>query len=82
MLATITLIAGCVAYTCNPASGRLGRADDLSSGALLRDAARRSGVRTKLSINMDLLEESGGCRLHNEERIGPGGKPSSQKFPC
>ncbi|AQP37205.1 hypothetical protein AA909_13020 [Vibrio anguillarum] len=31
---------------------------------------------------MDLLEESGWSKLAKEERNGPGGKPSSQKFPC
>ncbi|KAK4012956.1 hypothetical protein OUZ56_025204 [Daphnia magna] len=31
---------------------------------------------------MDRMEESDRSRLSKEERIGPGGKPSSQKFPC
>ena len=74
--------AGCLACTYNPASGRLGRVDGLSLGALFRDTACWSGARTKLDISMDLLEESSRCRLAKEERSGSGGKPSSQKFPC
>ena len=76
------ILAGCLARTYNPASGRLDGVDGMSLGALLRETARWPGVRTKLDINMDLLEESGWSKLAKEERNGPGGKPSSQKFPC
>ena len=75
-------IAGYVASTCNPASGRLGIVDGLKLGVLLDGCLRWTGVRTKPGIDMDRLEESGGSRLPNEERNGPDGKPSSQKFPC
>ena len=77
-----TLFAGFVALTCNPATGRLGVVDYLRLGVLLDRRLRLTGVRTKLGIDMDRLEESGRSRLSKEERNGPGGKPSSQKFPC
>ena len=71
-----------MACTCNPASGRLSVVAGLKLGVLLDGCLRRTGVRTKPGIDMVPLEESGGTRLSKEERKGPGGKPSSQKFPC
>ena len=56
--------------------------DDLRLGVLLDRRLRRTGVRTKLGINMDMVEESAISRLSKEERNGPGGKPSSQKHSC
>jgi len=74
-------LAGYVAHTCNPATGRLDRVAGSRPGVLLDRRLRRTGVRTKSSIDMVQSEESGGSRLSKEERTGPGGKPSSQKFP-
>ena len=74
--------AGSVAHFCNPASGRLVVVDDLRLGVLLDRRLRRTGVRTKPGINMETVEESAVSRLPKEERIGPGGKPSSQKHSC
>ena len=71
-----------MAHFCNPASGRLVVVDDLRLGVLLDRRLRRTGVRTKLGINMDMVEESAISRLSKEERNGPGGKPSSQKHSC
>ena len=64
-------------HTCNPATGRLGGVAGLRIEVLLDRRLRRTGVRTKLDIDMDRLEESGRSRLSKEERNGPGGKPSS-----
>nr|SVE92937.1 EOG090X043F [Moina brachiata] len=60
----------------------LGVVDGLKLGVLLDACLRRTGVRTKPGIDMVQPEESGGSRLSKEERTGPEGKPSSQKFPC
>ena len=76
------LLAGYVAHTCNPATGRLGGVAGLRPGVLLDRRLRRTGVRTKPSIDMVQSEESGRSRLSKEKRTGPEGKPSSQKFPC
>ena len=56
--------------------------DLLRAGALPSGGLCRSGVRTKPGINMGPLEESGVARLSKEVRTGPGGRPSSQKYPC
>ena len=56
--------------------------DLLRAGALPSGGLCRSGVRTKPGINMEPLEESGVARLSKEVRTGPGGRPSSQKYPC
>ena len=78
----VDIPAGSVAHFCNPASGRLVVVDVLSLGVLLDCCLRWTGVRTKPSINMDMGEESSMSRLTKEERIGSGGKPSSQKHSC
>lgn len=75
-------MTGSVAHSCNPATWRSGSVDGLRLGVLVQCMSRRLGVRTKLGINMDTLEESGVARLAKEGRTGPGGKPSSQKPPC
>ena len=54
----------------------------LRLGALLSDALCRSGVRTKLGINMVSSAEARGTRLSKEGRNGPGRKRSRQKSPC
>ena len=56
--------------------------DGLRSGVLLSCAPCRSGVHTKLGINMGILKEFEMSRLPKERRTGPGGKPSRQKSPC
>lgn len=73
---------GVVAHSCNPATWRPDVEDDLRTGVLVLSAPRWLGVRTKLGINMGALGEPGAARLAKEGRIGPGGKPSSQKSPC
>ena len=73
---------GVVARSCNPATWRSGSEDALRVGVLLSGVLCRSGVRTKLGINMGLSGEPRRSRLSKEERIGPGWKHSRQKFPC
>ena len=73
---------GVVACSCNPATWRSGSENGLRAGVLLSDVLCRSGVRTKLGINMVLSGEPRRSRLSKEERIGPGWKHSRQKFPC
>ena len=55
--------------------------DGLRTGVPLPDVARRSGVRTKLGVNMDAVEESAVARLSKEVRIGSGEKSSNSKCP-
>ena len=78
------LLSGVVSGSCNAASRRLRQVlkDGLRRGALVVTGSCRSGVRTKTCINMDIPGEPGIARLAKEGRIGQGGKPSSQKFPC
>ena len=78
MLNNIRRVRGC---TCNPATGRLDGVVGLRLGILLKRRLCRSGVRTMTGIDMGRLEKSERSRLNNEERVGPGGNPSSQKFP-
>ena len=55
--------------------------DGLRVGVLLSGALCRSGVRTKLGINMGILKEFEMTRLPKERRIGPGGKSQQAKVP-
>ena len=55
--------------------------NDLRSGLLSYVDLCRSGVHTKLGVNMVNLEEPSSTRLNKEERTGPGWKHSRQKFP-
>ena len=71
-----------MAYSCNPATRRPGLLDGLRAGVLPGIILCRSGVRTKLGINMVTSTEVGVPRLHKEGRIGSGWKHSRQKFPC
>ena len=71
-----------VVYSCNPTTRRPDIEDVLRAGVLGLDASRRLGVRTKIGINMGTFGEPEVARLAKEGRIGPGGKLSSQKFPC
>lgn len=73
---------GVVARSCNLVAWRPGSEDGLRAGVLLPACLCRSGVRTKLGINMGHSGELGWSRLSKEERIGPGWKHSRQKFPC
>ena len=75
------LLLGGVASSCNPATGRLGMVDGLSSGSLLVTALCRSGVRTKPGVNMVGPAEARLPRLSKEGRTGPGRKRSRQKSP-
>ena len=52
----------------------------MRTGVPLPDVARRSGVRTKLGVNMVDLGEPEAARLIEEVRIGREGKPRSQKY--
>ena len=72
-------MAGSVAHSCNPATGRPGEADDLRSGQLLDGHLRWTGVRTKPGVDMVNGEESSVSRSTKDGRIGSGGKLSSQK---
>ena len=54
--------------------------DGMRPGSPLPGDARRSGVRTKLGVNMEALGEPEVARLTKEVRNGPEGKPSSQKY--
>ena len=72
-------MAGSVALSCNPATGRPGEADDLRSGQLLDGHLRWTGVRTKPGVDMVNGEESPVSRSTKDGRIGSGGKLSSQK---
>ena len=73
---------GVVACSCNPATWRSGSEDALRVGVLLSGVLCRSGVRTKLGINMGLSGEPRRSRLSKEGRTGPGWKHSRQKSPC
>ena len=70
---------GSVAGPVIQATGRLQFEDGLRTGVLLCIVTRWIGVRTKLGVNMDLLEESCKARLLNEMRNGPGPKGSRLK---
>ena len=56
--------------------------DGLRSGVLLGVVLCRSGVRTKLGINMVTSRELRVSRLSKEGRTGPGRKRSRQKSSC
>ena len=56
--------------------------DCLRAGVLPSGVLCRSGVRTKLGINMVALGEPRITRLSKEGRTGPGWKHSRQKSPC
>ena len=73
---------GALASSCNPATWRQVLWDGLKRGRLVITSSCWSGVRTKACINMDPTGEPEGIRLTKEGRNGPGGKPSSQEFPC
>jgi len=51
----------------------------LRMGSLFGVALCRSGVRTKLGVNMVDMVEAVSTRLSKEGRIGPGRKRSRQK---
>lgn len=71
-----------MACVCNPATWKPGLVDHLSLGALLVVALWRSGVRTKLGIDMVGSAEARTTRSSKEGRTGPGRKRSRQKSPC
>ncbi|KAG5874096.1 hypothetical protein JTB14_005893 [Gonioctena quinquepunctata] len=81
-LANVSLLStGSVASPVIQATWRSDLADGLRSGGLVQGFSRRPGVHTKHGVDMGVLEESGTTRSAKERRIGPGGKPSSQKSP-
>ena len=73
---------GAVASSCNPATWRQVLLDGLKVGALVTVGSCRSGVRTKVCINMDLFGEPRRIRLTKTGRNGSGGKLSSQESLC
>ncbi|CAH1779999.1 unnamed protein product, partial [Owenia fusiformis] len=68
--------------TLNCFTWRLGLWNGLRAGVLLVGALCRSGVRTKLGINMVTPGEPRVPRLSKEGRTGPGRKRSRQKSSC
>lgn len=64
-----------------PATGRRKPLDGGILGVLQFTCLCRSGVHTKLCVNMGVPWEHGMSRLIKEERTGPGWKHSRQKFP-
>ena len=71
---------GSVAGPVIEANARPELEDGLRAGALLPDVARRSGVRTKLGVNMEVLGEPEFTRLSKYVGIGPGRKRSSSNY--
>jgi len=59
-----------VAGSVIQATGRPVFVDGLRSGVLLHMTSRRTGVRTKPSVNMDEVGEPASARLFKEMRIG------------
>ena len=76
------LSPGALAGSCNPATWRQVLLDGLKVGALVTVGSCRSGVRTKVCINMALLGEPRRIRLTKTGRTGSGGKLSSQESLC
>ena len=72
---------GAVACACNRATSEQVVSNRLRSGFLSYVDLCRSGVQTKLGVNMVNLGEPSSTRLNKEERTGPGWKHSRQKFP-
>ena len=60
-------------------TGKLELVNELRAGFLFEVALCRSGVRTKLGVNMVSSTEVVLTRLSKEGRIGPGRKRSRQK---
>ena len=72
---------GVVAHACDRATTELVVSKGLRSGLLSFAGLCRSGVHTKLGVNMVNFGEPSSTRLHKEERTGSGWKHSKQKFP-
>jgi len=81
-ITTLRYRPGVVAYSCNPATWRSGLRTVCFREPSRQSRLCRSGVRTKLGINMVLSGEPRRSRLSKEERISPGWWHSRQKFPC
>ena len=71
---------GSVAGPVIEANARPELEDGLRAGALLPDVARRSGVRTKLGVNMEALGEPEVTRLPKYVGIGPDRKRGSSNY--
>ena len=77
----VLLSLGVVARACDRATKEQVVSKGLRSGFLSFASLCRSGVHTKLGVNMVNFEEPSSTRLHKEERTGSGWKHSRQKFP-
>ena len=77
----VLLSLGVVARACDRTTTELVVSKGLRSGLLPFAGVCRSGVHTKLDVNMVNCGEPSFTRLHKEERIGSGWKHSRQKFP-
>ena len=78
----LIMLPGALASSCNPATWRQVLLDGLKGGTLVTVGSCRSGVRTKVCINMDLFGEPRRIRLTKTGRNGSGGKLSSQESLC
>ena len=77
----VLLSLGVVARPCDRATTELVVSKGLRSGLLSLAGLCRSGVHTKLGVNMVNFGEPSSTRLHKEERTGSGWKHSRPKFP-
>ena len=77
----VLLLLGVVARACDRATTELVVSKGLRLGLLSFAGLCRSGVHTKLRVNMVNCGEPSSTRLHKEERSGSGWKHSRQKFP-
>ena len=76
----VLLSLGVEARACDRATTELVMSKGLRSGLLSFAGLCRSGVHTKLGVNMVNCGEPSSTRLDKEERIGSGWKHSRQKF--
>ena len=82
LISPLKFLPGALAGSCNPATWRQVLLDGLKGGPLVTIGSCRSGVRTKVCINMDLFGEPRRIRLTKTGRNGSGGKLSSQESLC
>ena len=76
-----SLQLGAVARSCNPATWRLRLVDGVRTGVLPVSVPCRSGVRTKLGINMAHSAEAGRTRLCKEDGNRARGETQQPKPP-
>ena len=82
LISPLKFLPGALAGSCNPATWRQVLLDGLKGGPLVTIGSCRSGVRTKVCINMGLFGEPRRIRLTKTGRNGSGGKLSSQESLC